>query len=82
MAEDKGCPEENSVCRKQHSNHEAQMQSQKAGKEQGQAESAVEHDVHNLGESFSFAERSCVGERSCGRRKLRPSTEPRECCLV
>ena len=54
MAEDKGCPEENSGLQKQHSNHEAQMQSQKAGNEQGQAESAVEDDVHNLGESFSF----------------------------
>ena len=30
------------------------MQSQKAGNEQEQTESAVEHDVHNLGESFSF----------------------------
>ena len=46
MAEDKGCPEENSGLQKQHSNHEAQMQSQKAGNEQGQAESAVEDDVH------------------------------------
>jgi hypothetical protein len=54
MAEDKGCPEENSGLQKQHSNHEAQMQSQKAGNEQGQTESAVEDDVHNLGESFSF----------------------------
>ena len=48
MAEDKGCPEENSGLQKQHSNHEAQMQSQKAGNEQGQIESAVEDDVHNL----------------------------------
>jgi len=54
MAEDKGCPEESSGLQKQHSNHEAQMQSQKAGNEQGQTESAVEDDVHNLGESFSF----------------------------
>jgi hypothetical protein len=30
------------------------MQSQKAGNEQEQTESAVEDDVHNLGESFSF----------------------------
>ena len=38
MAEDKGCPEENSGLQKQHSNHEAQMQSQKAGNEQEQTE--------------------------------------------
>ena len=54
MAEDKGCPEENSGLQKQHSKHEAPMQSQKAGNEQEQTESAVENDVHNLGESFSF----------------------------
>ena len=38
----------------QHIKHEAPMQSQKAGNEQEQTESAVEDDVHNLGESFSF----------------------------
>ena len=53
MAEDKGCPEENSGLQKQHSNHEAQMQSQKAGNEPEQTESAVEDDVHYLGETFS-----------------------------
>ena len=41
-------------CRKQHSKHKAPMQSQKAGNEPEQTESAVEDDVHNLVESFSF----------------------------
>ena len=65
MAEDKGCPEENSGLQKQHSNHEAQMQSQKAGNEQGQTESAVEDDVHNLGESFDLGR-----AKLCRRAKL------------
>ena len=39
-------------CRKQHSKHKAPMQSQKAGNEPEQTESAVEDDVHNLGETY------------------------------
>ena len=62
MAEDKGCPEENSGLQKQHSKHEAPMQSQKAGNEQEQTESAVEDDVHNLGESFPFTRLSYASQ--------------------
>ena len=63
------------------------MQSHKAGNEQEQTESAVEDDVHNLGESFSFTRliydfKSEAESQAVAEKKLGPSTEPRKDCLV